>query len=172
MSWSSLDTGSLSDGAGNATATVKKDAGGKAAQGKARGGNGNGLAAASDPYVIYFCSEALGETAGLGTLALRARMKQKGAKRPKPTVFDSLAVLIAFKKAKLEKFYKVVASKETQALAKKYKVTQDNTLIFCAPNGDPVAQLAGKQCNTTNTLKVLKVWPTVYADWQKKQAKK
>lgn len=129
-------------------------------------------AGAPGPYLIYFCSEQLGETAGLGTLALRERAKQKDAKPYKLTIFESLPVIEGFKKAGLTEYYKVTASKENVELIKKYSVRQDNTLVFCAPTGDMVACLAGMRCNQTEVLKVLKVWPQLYEAWQKRQAAK
>jgi len=78
----------------------------------------------------------------------------------------------AFKKAGFTEFYKVVAVKENAELVKKYKIRQDNTLVFCAPNGEMVVSLAGMQCNQTNTIKILKAWPQIYQAWQSKSTRK
>lgn len=122
---------------------------------------------ASGPFVIYFCSEQLAKTAGVGTDAIRA-LKKPGAKPVKETIFEENVVLDAFKKAGINDFYKVAAIKENVELANKYRVACDNTLVFCAPDGDSVVTLAGDQCSQTNVLKVLKTWKEIYEAWQKK----
>jgi hypothetical protein len=120
--------------------------------------------------VIYFCTKQQSETAGLGSVALRARAK-KGL-RHRITVFESVRVMDAFKKAGFTEFYKVVPSAENAELIKKYRVRQANTLVFCAPNEEPVVTLAGMQCTQTNVLKVLSSWKIIYQSWQKKFAAK
>ena len=119
---------------------------------------------------MYFCSLRLGQTAGVGTVARLALIK-KGIKSIQGTVFDSNAVLAAFKKADINEFFKVTAVKENIELARKYKVTMDNTQVICDPNGEAVVTLAGVQCKQTNVIKLLKAWPTVYAAWKKKNVK-
>ena len=127
-------------------------------------------AGAGKPYILYFCSQQLSETAGLGTEALRARAKKKDAKPYRLTVFESRTVMDAFKKAGFTEFYKVTACPENAELVKKYKVRQDNTLVFCAPNGELVTCLPGMQCTQTNVLRILKSWAMVYQAWQKRHA--
>ena len=141
-------------------------------QPKANAGKGSKAqltAAASGPYVIYFCSKPIAKTAGVGTTALRALIK-KGVRPARITVFESVKVTDAFKKAGFKEFYKVIPARENAKLIRKYKVRQDNTLVFCAPNGDMVACLAGMNCNQTNTLKLLKSWKTIYQTWQTQHA--
>jgi hypothetical protein len=92
---------------------------------------------------------------------------KNGVKPVKRTIFDNNAILDAFKKADITKFCRVTATKENQELVKKYNVTQDNTLLLCAPNGDLVMILAGGQCTDAEVLKVLKNWPEIYKAWQK-----
>jgi len=120
-------------------------------------------------FAIYFCSEQLAQTAGLGTVAIKAKIKA-GQKPLKDTVFESVSVLSAFKKAGIMAFVKVPATKDNHVLAKKYQVTQDNTLIICAPDGEAIVTLAGDQCNQTNVSKLLKMWAEVYEAWKKKRA--
>lgn len=97
---------------------------------------------------------------------------RKTKKKYKRTIFDSYAVVMAFKKSQFSDFYKIVPAKENMDLVKKYRVRQDNTVVFCAPNGEMVACLAGMQCTQTNVLKVLKAWRQVYQAWQRKHAAK
>jgi hypothetical protein len=124
-------------------------------------------ASGKGPYAMYFCSEQIGLTAGIGTDAIRAKIKA-GTRPTKETVFESNSVLDLFKKDGILEFFKVVAVKENVALAKRYKVTQDNTLVLCSPSNEVVMMLSGEECNQTNVIKALKAWPEVYAAWQKK----
>lgn len=149
----------------SANSTPQTNAGKNSNAPKAKGKIG-----AEKPYVLYFCTQELAETAGLGTEALRARSKQKNATRYRLTVFESRSVMDAFAKAGFTEFYKVVACPENAELVTKYNVKQDNTLVFCAPDGELVACLAGVQCTQTNVLKLLASWTAVYQTWQKTQA--
>lgn len=132
--------------------------------------NADSAQADGKPYVIYFCSEQLSQTAGLGTAGLNAKIKS-GVKLVKRTVFESLAVITAFKKAGFTEFFKVPGTKENIELAKKFNVTLDNTLVFCSPGGEKVAMFAGDGCKDSTLLAFLKTWPDTYAAWQKKSAK-
>ena len=143
------------------------------AQGSSFNAPGNGAQERSlkvsnnGPYVIYFCSEQLAQTAGMGTEAIRAKIKA-GIKPLKDTIFEQNSVLDAFKKAGITEFFKVPFVKENINLAKKYQVMQDNTLVICSPKGEAIITLSGDQCNYSNIMKILKLWNETYAAWQKK----
>ena len=128
----------------------------------------NFKASGNGPYAVYFCSEQIAQTAGIGTEAIRAKIKA-GIKPVKDTIFEQNGVLDAFKKAGINEFFKVSATKDNINLAKKYKVAQDNTLILCSPKGGAVVTLSGDQCTYANVMKVLKLWNEIYADWNKKE---
>jgi len=112
-------------------------------------------------YLIYFCTKQTGENAGMVARDLRG-----GKRTSKATIFESSRVVGAFIGNGFHEFYKVIARKETADLAKKYGVTQDNTLVLCAANGEMVTCLAGPQCNPANVLKLLKQWPQIHKAWQ------
>lgn len=105
-------------------------------------------------------------------MALNERERILGKKPFKFTIFESFSVLGAFKREKFTEFYKVVLCEENADLAKQYKVQQDNTLVFCAPDGRAVLSLAGRDCNQTNVINALKWWPKTYQAWQKKEPPK
>lgn len=155
-------TTSGSTNSGSATTTKGKDTATDAACDRSVNVSGKG------PCAIYFCSEQLAKTAGIGTLAIRAKIKE-GIKPVQDSIFESRAVLESFKKAGINEFFKIPATKENAPLAKKYKVVQDNTLVLCSPSGELVVAVGGAECNQTNIIKVLKAWPEIYEAWQKKK---
>jgi hypothetical protein len=168
INWGVIGDGVQTSGSDSATSADNKNNnnGAAAVQAGDRAINGSG----KGPVAVFFCSERLGQTTGIGTLAIRAKIKE-GIKPLQDTIFESRSVLDAFKKAGINEFFKIPATKENVALAKKYQVTQDNTLVLCSPSGESIITLAGAQCNQTNVLKLLKSWPEVYEAWQQKNAK-
>jgi hypothetical protein len=88
-----------------------------------------------------------------------------------PTLWESPNTLGEFKKAGIATFVKVPATKDNEALFKKYGAGA-GTLVICAPNGDKLCGFSGEECTVANVTKELKSFKDRLAAWHKSQEKK
>jgi hypothetical protein len=79
-------------------------------------------------------------------------------------------VLSDMKKAGINNFAKIVASKENAEVFKKYAAAP-NTLVICASNGDRLVTLTGEQCTQVNVSNELKTFKAKLAAQQAQQKK-
>jgi hypothetical protein len=122
--------------------------------------------------VLFFCTPEVARVAGEGTTAAIAYTKE--TRRPAPaTVFENMTFRNQLKKAGITQCAKVPIAQENAELIKKYGVNPAvNTLVFCAPWGDPVAAFAGSDCSLANIQKFLASFDQYYAAWRKTHAPK
>jgi thioredoxin-related protein len=122
------------------------------------------------PYLIYFCTEDVAKFAGTGSDAIK-EYKKTNKITASYTPFENLNFVDTLKQYGYS-VVKVVASPQTIAVAKKYKVGTTPALIACAPTGEVLAQLQGEQCTQTNMLNLIKELKNTYELWKKIQEAK
>jgi len=94
--------------------------------------------------------------------------KANNNRPPKLTPFDQSVNVDELKKAGVRYFVKVAATKENEALFKKYSVAPD-TMIVCAPNGDVLTGLNGAQLTQSNVSVMCKKFPALLASWESRK---
>lgn len=117
------------------------------------------------PYLVYFCTEDVAKYAGLGTEAMKEYRKTNKITTAY-TPFEDYK-FVDMLKSHGYSVVKVVASPQTIAVAKKYKVSATPALVACAPSGEVLAQLQGDQCTQTNMTNMIKGLKDVHDRWKK-----
>lgn len=94
--------------------------------------------------------------------------KANNNRSPKLTPFDQTVNIVELKKAGVSHFVKIAATKENEALFKKYRVAPD-TMLVCAPNGDVLTGLSDAQLTQSNVSAMCKTFPALFATWMSKR---
>lgn len=122
------------------------------------------------PYGIFFCSEDMAKYAGEGSSGA-AEYAKATKRRVTPTCFEYPLVITALKSQSIP-VSKVVITKESMDLCRKYRVAADPTFVLCAADGQPMAQLAGPQCTAANMAALLKGLKQQYQLWKQANPQK
>jgi len=73
-------------------------------------------------------------------------------------------------KAGIQQIAKITASKENEALFKKYGAGL-NTLVICSPDGEKLKVFAGEACTQSNVSSFCKSFPEAFAAWLRTKKK-